>query len=211
MSLFPLYVDLKNKKVLIVGGGKIALGKIKALLPFEPQITVVSPEGREALCELARAHKLTWNRKTYEKEDLEGAYLVIAATSDVPVNERIYNDSILKGLLINVVDDPEKCTFIFPSIVKREDLVIGISTSGKYPALSKALRKKLEAHYPQVYGDLLNRLSVFRDKIMVTVSEPNERKAILTRVVNKLLSQEEIPSLERLEELICIETVTNKV
>ncbi len=202
MSFFPLYLDLTGKKILIVGGGKIALGKINVLLAFEPILVVVSPEGHEALQVLESHEQLIWHRKCYEESDLEGADLVIAATSNSEVNEQVFNDSNERHLLVNVVDDPAKCTFFFPAIVKRDDLVIGISSSGKYPALSKAIRRQIETQFPQIYGDLLEKLGAFREHIKLSVDDPKERKIILSRVVKELFLTEGELTLQKLESLM---------
>ena len=201
MANFPLFIDLKEKKVLVVGGGQIALGKIQVLLSFEPDLRVVSPEACETLQGLMLEQSIPWFQRRYAPSDLVDVAMVIAATSDSEVNRQIYEDCRSLGILINVVDEPELCQFIFPSIVRRGELVIGISTSGHYPALSKAIRKQLEAQFPAEYEALLNRLGHFRREIYQIYPEFKVRKRILTTVVQQLMSESQ-PSLARLEEII---------
>lgn len=185
MAVFPLCIDLTNKKCVIIGGGKIALAKIKVLIEFNPQITVISPECCDDIVSLYKKNKLSWIKKEYSVNDINEAYLVVSATSDKNINEKVFVDAQKNNILVNVVDDPEKCTFIFPSIVKRKDLIISISTSGKYPALSKYLRKKLEKEFSAEYGTILSELHEYRQKILKEVEDERDRKRILT---NKLKS-----------------------
>lgn len=191
MSVFPIFIDLKGKKCVVVGGGKVAARKIETLLQFDSNIIVISP----AVCE--RVQELKWEgrvvviKKKYSEEDIEGAFMVIAATNDMKINEKVYNNAIENGTFVNVVDSPEKCTFIFPSVVKRQDLVVGISTSGGYPALSKKLRQKVEQLLPESYGNILETLKDCRRRAEAEVQNIDKRKELLNRILDEILFYED--------------------
>jgi precorrin-2 dehydrogenase / sirohydrochlorin ferrochelatase len=197
MAVFPLFIDLNGKRCIVIGGGKVATRKAETLLEFQTDVIVVSPEISGRLQELHQCGNLTWRQKIYTADDLEGAFLVIAATSDRLVNEEIYEDSVAKGIMVNTADDPDKCTFIFPSVVKRDDLVIGISTSGKYPALSKAVRKKMEKMLtPNINGEMLGLLAECRQRAIREVKDASVRKELIERLLEELLFCEEASSNE---------------
>ncbi|NPB07616.1 MAG: bifunctional precorrin-2 dehydrogenase/sirohydrochlorin ferrochelatase [Aquificae bacterium] len=158
MAYFPLFVDLSDKKVLVVGGGKVATRKVKNLLRFTGHVTVVSPKVSPAIKKLTEEGKVRWIRRRFRPVDLKGTDLVIVAVDDRKLHERIYRLCRKRKILCNSVDSPEYCSFIFPSFILRGDLVVGLSSSGKVPALSRALREKLEEILPQELGELLYEL-----------------------------------------------------
>lgn len=186
MAFFPLFVDLEGKKCVVVGGGAVALRKIEILLQFEANPVIIAPEINSFIEELERQGKISIIKKEYSRQDIDGAFLVIAATSEQEVNEKVFRDAKHCNIPVNVVDDPEKCTFIFPSVVKRGDLVMGISTSGKYPALSKKIRKTIEALYPDEYSGILSLLAEFRDKVRKNIANRAQRERILRCVIDEL-------------------------
>lgn len=205
MPLFPLFIDLRGKKCIVVGGGNVAARKIEALIGFEADITVISPEVTDRIKELEQAGELSVIPRGYRGDDLEEAFLAIAATSDRQTNERVYSEAARKNILVNVADNGSKCTFIFPSLVKRNDLVIGISTSRGYPSLSKKVRQEVESAVPEAYGDLLELLKAFRSRVEAEVEDREERKAMLNRIVNEAFNSDGMVPLEktksRIEEL----------
>ncbi len=138
---FPMYVDMSDKKVLVVGAGTIAKRRIRMLLDFAGEVTVLAPEINPELAELEKAGKLTVLRKKYEREDLFGMDLVVAASPDPGVNSDIYAACKCLGILVNVPSDKQKCDFYFPRIIHDENVVIGISSGGIDP---KAARKTAE-------------------------------------------------------------------
>jgi precorrin-2 dehydrogenase/sirohydrochlorin ferrochelatase len=186
MITFPLFINLSDKKCIIAGGGKVAERKVELLLHFQTQLTVIGPEISDYLCKLEQEGQITVNRKEFSVEDLAGAFLVIAATSERKVNESIFEYAITNGIWVNVVDCPEQCTFIFPAIVKRGGLVVGISTSGAYPALSKTIREKIETLLPESYGDALQTLKDIRKKVEWEISETGKRSKILTQITTMI-------------------------
>ncbi len=188
MATFPLFVDLKNKKCVVVGGGRVATRKTETLLQFCDNIVVVSPDISDKLAMLIQKGSITYIESTFYPEALENAFIAIAATSDKRVNESIHKLAVEKNCLVNVADAPDKCTFIFPSVVKRDELVIGISTSGGFPALSKAIREKIEGMLPELISEKL--------KVLKT-----ERKDILKGEGNALLKKQRLEDIIRKNEV----------
>ena len=201
MAVFPLFVQLRGKKCVVVGGGEVALRKIETLLQFEANPVIIAPEMNSSIEELGRQGKISILKKEYSRQDIDGTFLVIAATSEREVNENVFWDAQKSNIPVNVVDDPEKCTFIFPSVVKRGELVIGISTSGKYPALSKKVRKTIEELFPDEYSGILNLLADFRDKVRKGVVNREQRERILRCVIDELYCRDTI-TYEALSSII---------
>lgn len=182
-NLYPAYLDLEGVSCLVVGGGVVAIRKIGPLLESGAKVTVVSPEAVEKIAEMAKAGKLDWLKRGYEIGEAAEYMLVVAATGNKDVNRKVGLDGLKAGRLMNVVDNPAMCNFIVPSTVKRGELHLALSTSGACPALTKKLRKKLENEYPETYGELLERLRDFRNRLLETVETEAERKQALEKVV----------------------------
>lgn len=198
MAVFPLFINLEGKKCIVVGGGKVAARKIETLLKFGASITVISPLPVKSILGLKCEDRLIVKRKKYSEEDIDGAFIIIAATSDKKANKRIYDDAVKNNIPVNVVDCPRKCTFIFPSIVKRNDLVVGISTSGRYPALSKKMREKIEKMLPGDFGDILEMLKKYRKKAMIEIHDSEKRKELLNKIADEAFCCDHVP-VERLK------------
>ena len=188
MLSFPLFINIEQKKCVIIGGGNVAQRKIETLIGFGALITVISPNVTEKIRKLSEADLLTWICKTYSERDIVGAYMVIAATCDVSINERIYQEAVRNNIFVNVADSSEKCTFIFPSVVRRDELVIGISTSGNYPALSKKVKEELEKAVPPDIGPLISLIKEYRTKVINKIEDANAKKLVLRRVADELFS-----------------------
>lgn len=141
---FPMFVDLSDKKVVVVGAGTIAKRRIRTLIEFTDHLVVIAPEVNKELKDLEAAGKLTILRKNYEREDIYDAALVIAASNDKKVNQDIYSACKCLGILVNVCNDKNKCDFYFPSIITDENLVVGISASGKDHKKSKAVTEQIQ-------------------------------------------------------------------
>ena len=151
--------------MLLVGGGEIAESKLDALLRSEAVIDVVSPESRSRFVELANAGRLTLHSRPYQTSDLDGAFVVIAATDDRPTNARVVTEARAAGILAQAVDDIPYCDFFAVAIVRRGELQLGISTNGRSPAFARWMREHLDAELPTEYGDLLSVLGEVRDTI----------------------------------------------
>lgn len=164
VNYYPAFLDLRGKRCLVAGGGEVALRKVTALLEAGAQATVVSPQLCPDLERLAEEGRLQAWLRPYCPGDLEGMWLAIAATDDPEVNGALAAEAQARGLLLNVVDDPARCNFILPSVVRRGDLVVAISTGGKSPALARKMREELERWLPQEYAALAELLSQVRQE-----------------------------------------------
>lgn len=163
MSLFPIFVKLQSRLVVVIGGGEVAFGKIDGLLRAGASVRVVAPEVVPSFAELIRSGKIEWVQSKYQPGDLAGAMLAIAATSAVGVNAAVYREAEERGILCNAVDDIENCHFYYGSIVQRGDLQIAISTNGKSPALAQRLRQELEQQFGPEYEMWLDWLGAARE------------------------------------------------
>jgi len=155
-------LNLAGKHCVIIGGGTIAQGKIGALLQAGCQITVISPDATPGIRQAAQRGDVAWLERTYQRGDLEGAFIGVAATNVWHVNREIFEEAEELGVLLNVVDDPDLCSFIAPSIVKREPVTMAISTGGASPALARKLRETLANAEALEWADLADVLAQAR-------------------------------------------------
>ena len=172
MSLFRAFLKLTNRRVLVVGGGAIAAQKIPGLLEAGARVHVVSPKLSPALAEYVRTRQIDWSPKLFEPEDLDGAFLIIAATSLRDLNASVFAEADRRNILCNSVDDIEHCHFYYGSIVQRGDLQIAISTNGKSPALAQRLRKELEEQFGPAYESWLAWLGAAREALRAQSTDP---------------------------------------
>jgi siroheme synthase-like protein len=163
MSLFPIFVKLQGRLVVVVGGGEIAAGKIEGLLQAGARVRVIAPEVHLAFAEPIRNRKIEWVPRKFKAGDISDATLVIAATSAPGVNASVFREAEARGILCNAVDDIENCHFYYGSIVQRGDLQIAISTNGKSPALAQRLRQELEQQFGPEYEMWLEWLGAARE------------------------------------------------
>ncbi len=162
MKYYPVFWDIADKKCVVVGGGEVAARKVKRLLNCGAKVSVVSPELHPELAALNKDQQISHIPFEYENKHIHGAALVIGATDDEKTNLLISRDARDKGIAVNIVDDPQKCDFILPSIVERGDLVIAISTGGNSPAFARHLREELESRYGVEYEIFLRILGSLR-------------------------------------------------
>ncbi len=205
MPVFPMFVDLKGKRCVVVGGGNVAERKIEALMAFGPVITVVSLDAVHEIVQLADMGQIDLVLREYREEDLEQAFVVIAASDDERINESIYNSCVKKGIMVNTVDDPEKCTFIFPAIIRRGELVVGVSTSGRYPSMSKRVRRHIGSSIPRYWGDAVDLLEPFRSRAKEKIKNAEKRKRVLYEIMEEALSCYE--KYERQQLLLRLESI----
>jgi siroheme synthase-like protein len=163
MSLFPIFVKLQGRLVVVVGGGEIAAGKIDGLLRAGARVRVIAPDVHAVFAEPIRNRKIEWIPREFASGDLAGATLVIAATSAAGVNASVFREAESRGIMCNAVDDIENCHFYYGSIVQRGDLQIAISTNGKSPALAQRLRQELEQQFGPEYETWLEWLGAARE------------------------------------------------
>ena len=176
MTLFPAFLKLDNRQIIIIGGGSLAESKLPALLDSGARVRLISPRLNPALTAQVRANHLEWWPKLYEPGDLAGAFLVIAATSIPEVNAAVFQEAEARNILCNAADDIDNCHFYYGSVIQRGDLQISISTNGKSPALAQRLRKELEAQFGPEYAAWLDWLGAARQILRAQNSEPELTK-----------------------------------
>ncbi|MYC29671.1 MAG: bifunctional precorrin-2 dehydrogenase/sirohydrochlorin ferrochelatase [Chloroflexi bacterium] len=159
---YPVYLNLAGKNCVIIGGGTIAQGKVSGLLQAGCRITVISPDATPGIRQAHQRGDISWVQRPYQPGDLEGAFIGVAATNVWHVNREIYEEAERLGVLLNVVDDPDLCSFIAPSIVKREPVTLAISTGGASPALARKLRETLANAEALEWADLADVLAQAR-------------------------------------------------
>src|ERR1700743_377702 len=179
MSLFPMFLKLAARRCVVVGAGAIAESKIESLLEAEAQVTVVAPEALPRVRKWAEGGDITWVQREYREGDLAGAFLAVAATATPEVNRAVFAEAEERGVLVNAVDDPPFCDFYFPSIVKRGELQIAISTAGESPALAQRLRKEINAALPLDTGEWLMELGRLRREVTAVEPIGEPRKQLL--------------------------------
>ena len=185
MSLLPIFVKLQNRLVVVVGGGAIAQGKIQGLFAAEARVRVVAPQVTPAIAQWISQGKVEWQAKTFAPSDLEGAFLVIAATSAPGVNEAVFTEADARGILCNAVDDIEHCHFYYGSVVQRGDLQIAISTNGKSPALAQRLRLLLEKQFGAEYELWLEWLGAARELLRAGDNSADSKKVLLHNLASE--------------------------
>jgi siroheme synthase-like protein len=151
---YPLFLNVQTKKCIVIGGGLVALRKVKSLLEHRADITVISPYHCKGIDDLFTGGKIRVLRRKYQVGDLEGTLLAVAATGDKDLNKKIVKEAKKNKVLLNVVDDPELSDFIVPSVLHRGDISIAVSTGGKSPALAQKIRSRLETHIADEYSAL---------------------------------------------------------
>jgi precorrin-2 dehydrogenase/sirohydrochlorin ferrochelatase len=184
MKYYPVHLDIKNRRCLVVGGGAVGTRKVNTLLKCGAGVTVVSPAPTAQLKKLAAEGSISLRERAYQSADLKDMFLVMGATDDDKLNRQISQDAEHIGILCNIADRPEACNFILPSVVQRGDLVITISTSGQSPALAKRLRRKLEAQFGEEYSDFLHLMGAIRKKLLSQAHEPEAHKALFNQLVD---------------------------
>ena len=185
MELFPLFLRLQNRSCLVVGAGSIAAPKIVSLLRAGGVVTVVAPAAISEVQSRAHAGELIWREREFTGSDLGGVFLVVAATGLREVNHRVAELARAQGVLCNSVDDPPDCDFFYPSVVRRGDLQIAISTAGKSPALAQQLREEIDRMLPADTGAWLDRLGETRLKMLAAVPASEERKLALHQLARR--------------------------
>jgi len=168
---------------MVVGGGRVAERKVKALIESGAKITVVSPKLTTYLQQIKDKGTIKHVDREYKDGDVEGMFLVISAADNEDVNQRVSDQCFAKGILVNVVDDPPKCNFFVPAVLRRGDLTIAISTRGKSPMLAACIRGQLEKQYGSEYAELLKLLGDIRQELKQSVPDIKLRRRILERIV----------------------------
>jgi len=197
-NLFPMFLKLEGRQILVVGAGKVGEPKIAGLLDTGAHILVVALDATPAVREWAREGKIELSVRAFSSDDLVGAFLAVVATSSRNLNERIYHEAQRRGVLCNVVDVPDLCDFFYPSVVRRGDLQIAVSTSGKSPSLAQKIRQQLERQFGPGYAAWVAELGETR-KLILASDLDRERKLDL---LHSLASREALEAaLAELPEL----------
>ena len=187
MRYYPIFLDIKDKPCVVIGGGNVAERKVISLLDASARVVVISPVLTPALKKLAREKTINYCPKSYEEGDLKGFFLAYSATDNSSVNRKVFNEAKREGILLNVVDVPKLCNFIVPSVVDRGDLLIAISTSGKSPAMAKKIRQRLEKEFGREYAIFLNIMGKVRAKLLTRSKESDTNKRMFEKLVNSPL------------------------
>jgi len=184
----PFYIAclrLRGRRSLVIGGGEIGLEKVEGLLACDGDVTLIAPEAVPELEQLAAEGSIAWERRDYAgPADLEGMFMVIAATDDTDTNIRIYEDAERRAMLVNVVDVPPLCNFILPAIVRTGPLAIAISTAGASPALAKRMKRQIAEQYGEPYARLAILLNEARGWAKSTLPTYQDRKEFFEGIVN---------------------------
>lgn len=187
---YPVFLDIKGKKCAVVGGGQVALRKVRTLLEHEASVEVISPALCSELNKLSKSGEIRVLRKDYQAGDLQGAFIAIAATDNSEINLAVVKDARNRGILVNVVDCAENSDFILPSYLRRGDVIIAISTSGRSPALARRIRSRLEKDFGDEYASLALLIDEVRAEIKledINVNGDDWQKAIdLDLMINLL-------------------------
>ncbi|MBQ7103693.1 MAG: bifunctional precorrin-2 dehydrogenase/sirohydrochlorin ferrochelatase [Anaerotignum sp.] len=187
MSYFPFFMEIKDKECLVVGGGMVALRKIEKLLPFGVKITVVSP----AFCsEIEGMESILRVQRKFHPADIEGKLFVIGATDDETVNAEISALCQQKNIPVNIVDDPKKCTFFFPALVKQGEFVAGFSTGGGSPLAAQYIRQKVEDAVPVGFDKVVEVLSSVRKQVKAEITDIRKREKVFKEIFALALEKE---------------------
>lgn len=182
MEYLPIFAEVKERPVLVIGGGEIAARKITFLLRAEAKVQIVADALIPELAGKVEREEIQWRANVFEEQQLDDVFLVIAATEDDELNQRVYAAANARYRLVNVVDNQALCSFVFPSIVERSPLMVAISSSGKAPVLSRILREKIEALLPTNLGRLAETASYWRHHIKTHLKTTAERRRFWERV-----------------------------
>ena len=207
MHSLPVFLRLKGRPVLLVGGGTVALRKARFLCRAGARVTVVAPAIDPALATLLDEHGGEWLRRRYRRGDLAGRDLVIAATPDENVNAAVADEATARRLPVNVVDTPALCTFTFPAIVDRDPLLVAIGTGGASPVLARAVRRRLETQLPAGFGRLARFLGDCRDRVRAAIGDESARRRILEGlaegpIAEQVLAGDEAGAAAKVDELL---------
>lgn len=174
-----MFVKLEGHRALVVGAGAVGEAKIESLLATGAGVLVVAPKATPRVRGWAREGRVEWQQREYAPSDLAGMFLVIAATGSPKLHEEIFAEARSRGVLCNAVDEPERCDFYFPAVVRRGELQIAISTGGLSPALAQRLRKELEEQFGPEWEEWVAQLGRAREELQSIPMPPEQRKRLL--------------------------------
>jgi siroheme synthase-like protein len=190
MSYFPIYLDMSRRRCLVIGGGAVAERKIAALLETGAEVTVLAPDVTDVVAGLSKQNAIRFTARCYEAGDLDGFELAFVATDDPQVNAAVYREGRSRGVWVNSADDPARCDFILPSVLRRGDLTVAVSTGGTSPALARTVREELELYFTQEYESLAKLAAEVREELSnrsITVPFETWRRALSGEVRQLLM------------------------
>jgi len=204
---YPIYLNLKDRRVVVVGGGEVAERKVESLLGSGALITVISPDVTPGLASLAQSNQVELRRRIYTPGDCTGATLVFSATDDSSLSAKVFEDGTTARALVNSADQPALCDFIMPAVVRRGDIAIAISTGGTSPGLAARLRRKIARIIGPEYAKLAAFLSEARPEIRRLIPDQARRKAVQYRILDsdimdRLKRNDRAGAKRRLKEII---------
>jgi len=183
MDFLPIFLDIKDQDCLVIGGGNIAARKVFLLRRSGGKVTVVAPELADALKQQVENGEVSHIAKEFDNDDIQSQRVVIAATDNPEVNKRVSEIAKEKNIPVNVVDTPEHCTFVVPSIIDRDPVIVAVSSGGSSPVLARLLRARLESLIPAAYGKLADLASRFRERVKDTFTRSSNRRVFWERVL----------------------------
>jgi precorrin-2 dehydrogenase / sirohydrochlorin ferrochelatase len=184
-SLFPMFVKLRGRQVLVVGAGVIGESKIDGLLDTGANVRVVALNATPRVKDWARIGQISLELRRFDPDDLDGAFLAVVATSSPELNRQVFEAAQARGILCNVVDVPDQCDFFYPAVVKRGDLQIAISTSGQSPSLAKKLREQLERQFGPAYTEWVRELGDTRRLVLSSDLDPSQKRELLSSLASR--------------------------
>ena len=187
--MYPVCLNIRNQLCVVIGGGTVAERKVAGLVEACAKVKLISPGLTPALRMLADDNCIDWQQKHYTTGDLAGAMLVFAATDKRDVQEAVFSEAQKNGQLVNVIDEPEKCAFQVPAVVRRGDLVLAVATSGKSPAVAAWIRRQLENSYGPEYEYLINIMAELRHQVLTSDLGPLDRKMVFKNILHKDIIQ----------------------
>jgi len=206
-SFYPLHVCIEGKKCLVVGGGKTAERKVSTLLRYGGKVVLVSPDATYSIRGHSNKKSIVWHRRKFTEADLNGAFLVFAATGSEQLNREIGTEAKKKSILVNLADNPEGCDFISPSLVERGHLTVSIATDGLAPLLSKKIRQDLEKYFVKEYRRYTEliakvRSTIISDNTLAPQEKKKKLKCLLSLpIINQLTRGERVRHKDILKKL----------
>jgi len=183
MDFLPIFVNLKNRHCTVIGGGEVAARKVALLLQAGARVTVIAPELGTTLERSRRKKEIFYKKESFGESEIQESVLIVAATNDRGTNEQVADLAKKLNVPVNVVDTPDLCTFVMPSIIDRSPVMVAISTGGASPVLGRLLRQKLETTIPASYGELARLAKTFRDKVKNKFGKPDDRRLFWEKVL----------------------------
>ncbi|MBN1827745.1 MAG: bifunctional precorrin-2 dehydrogenase/sirohydrochlorin ferrochelatase [Deltaproteobacteria bacterium] len=184
MKYYPAFLDIRGRRCVVVGGGDVAERKVSALLDCGADVIVVGPLRSKGLATLKAGGRIGHVDDEYRPDHLEGAFIVFGATGSPEVNNRVARDSRERGILVNIVDDPERCGFIVPAVLNRGSLTIAVSTAGKSPALARRIREEMEGQFGGEYAVLVEIMGLLRKTVLAHGEDPDDNRKIFERLLD---------------------------